>query len=428
LRSAPWPARRETAQAARSYLKQLRAGGGTNIYAALQTALAPAPSPGTLPIVLFLTDGLPTAGNTSEVAIREVATKQNPGERRIFTFGVGADVNTPLLQKIATETRGTASFVLPGENVEAAVAAVFSDLQGPVLTSADLHVKDNAVAAAGGAAPLPRVTGMLPATLPDLYDGDQLVVLGRYAGKQPLEFRLIGDYHGAPRTFTFRFALDRATTANAYVPRLWASRRIAHLVDEIRQMGADPAVAVSSSTTGGTDPKVKELVDEIVGLSTEFGILTEYTAFLAREGTDLSDTEGNTEVAEGNLRERAMKVRSGLAAVNQGFNMKQQQAQVQMNYDNSYMNEKMERVQIMNVQQVSDRAFYRRGERWIDSRVAQSAKALEPDEVIEIGSDAFRALVQRLADNNRAGVLALDGEILLQVDGQVLLIRRPVEN
>ena len=66
------------------------------------------------------------------------------------------------------------------------------------------------------------------------------------------------------------------------MPRLWASRKIAVLIDAVRQMGADPAASVN-------DPKIKELIDEIVRLSTEFGILTEYTAFLAREGTDLHD-------------------------------------------------------------------------------------------------------------------------------------------
>src|SRR6185369_3288875 len=120
------------------------------------------------------------------------------------------------------------------------------------------------------------------AKLPDLFEGEQLVVLGQYTGDDALTFVLDGNFFGKQRRFKFKFTLDKATTENAFVPRLWASRQIASLTDAIRDLGADGA-----ATTAAANPKVKELVDEIVRLSKEFGILTEYTAFFAREGTDL---------------------------------------------------------------------------------------------------------------------------------------------
>jgi Ca-activated chloride channel family protein len=433
---APEPVARtpETLHAARAFLQQTGAGGNTDIHAALTAALRPAPAEDVLPIVLFLTDGLPTAGNTSEVAIRRVATDQNPGERRIFTFGVGADVNTPLLQKIASETRGTATFVLPGEQVEAKVAAVFDDLQGPVLTSAALEAEPSALASAGGPI-VPRVGQLMPATLPDLYSGDQLVVLGRYYGDAPLSFTLAGAVLGQPRTFEFTFPLDNASTRNAFVPRLWASRRIAHLVDEIRQMGADapPAVLTGSAAPGaapsaaGTpaDARVKELVDEIVALSTEFGILTEYTAFLAREGTNLADAEAVEATATDNLKQRAMAMRSGLGAVSQAVNGQTQQRQQALNHSNAFVDQQMERVEITSVQQINDRAFFRRGARWVDSRAVQREGDLQPDRTVVVGTAAFNRLVARLAAENRAGTIALPGEVLLQIDGEIILVQPP---
>ena len=118
----------------------MTARGGTNIHDALLEALRQPPAEGTLPIVLFMTDGLPTVGQTSEAAIRELARKGNPHQRRIFTFGVGVDVNTPLLEKIAYESRATTTFILPGEDVEVKVAAVFKRLRGPVLADPDLAI------------------------------------------------------------------------------------------------------------------------------------------------------------------------------------------------------------------------------------------------------------------------------------------------
>ncbi|MGH7130304.1 MAG: vWA domain-containing protein, partial [Planctomycetaceae bacterium] len=114
-----------TEQAAREYISRITARGGTNLHDALLQSLQPRPAEGTLPLVLFLTDGLPTVGQTSEVAIREVASKSNPHDRRVFTFGVGVDVNTPLLEGIATATRAKATFVLPGDGVEVKVGDVF---------------------------------------------------------------------------------------------------------------------------------------------------------------------------------------------------------------------------------------------------------------------------------------------------------------
>lgn len=406
----------DTEQAARQFLARLRAEGGTNIHEALRQALAAPPTPQTLPLVLFLTDGLPTVGITSEVEIRKVATEHNPHRRRVFTFGVGADVNTPLLQEIARETRATTTFVLPQEGVEVKVAHVFKGLQGPILTDATLSVP---VDLAGP--PRARVADLLPARLPDFFADDQLIVLGRYAGDEPLEFELSGRYLDRERVFRFRFPLDRASRRNAFVPRLWASRRIAELSAAIRRMGADPGAL----TTAATDPRIRELTDEILRLSIQFGVLTEYTAFLAREGTDLSKPDAVRMQATANYQQRAMATRSGYGALNQGLNNEAQMAQKTLNYENTFVDENLDRVSIATIQQLNDRAYFRRGQRWIDSRVLPTADDRGPDRVVEFGSDEYRALVSRLTADHRHGVLALDGELLILVDGQRVLVKGP---
>lgn len=401
----------ENEKAARKYIKGIRATGGTNIHDALLETLRQQPTEETLPIVLFLTDGLPTVGNTSEVAIRNVAMKSNPHKRRIFTFGVGVDVNAPLLEKIAEETRAKATFVLPKEDVEVKVGQVFRRLAGPILAEPELEVRTTK-----GKPAIGRTRDIIPATLPDLYDGDQFVLLGQYVGEDPVTFLLRGNFLGKKKTFKFKFKFNKATTKNSFVPRLWASRKIAELIDAIRQMGADNKVAKN-------DPRVKELVDEIVRLSTEFGILTEYTSFLAKEGTDLSNEVAVREEAQTYMYRRAMKSRSGWGGVNQAYNLSAQKGQSKLNKGNAYYDEQMNRVSIASVQQVNDLAFYRRGNRWVDSRLVNKEKQAEPQRVVQFGSDEFKQLAERLAKDNRQGSVALRGEVMLEVDGESILIR-----
>ena len=402
----------QTMKAAREYIRGIRVRGGTNIRDALVEALKQKPSRGFLPIVLFLTDGLPTVGETSEKAIRELASKANPYERRVFTFGVGVDVNTPLLDKIAAETRGMATFVLPKEDIEVKVGQVARRLVGPVLSSPKLRVMNAETEARG------RVRDLTPAKLPDLFEGDQLVLLGQYTGDDPLGFVIEGDYFGRARTFKFNFSLDKATVKNAFVPRLWASRKIATLVDAVRDLGADTGTIAHAPAN---HPRMKELVDEIVRLSKEFGILTEYTAFLAREGTDLGQPVFVAETARKNFEDRALNTRSGYASVNQEFNNGFQRAQSCVNSRNGFWDAGMNRVEISTVQQVNDRAFYKRGNRWVDSSLVDKTES--PQRVIEIGTPDFRKLAERLAREGRQGCVALNGEILLKVDGQTVLVR-----
>lgn len=402
---------KETENAARAYIEGVTATGGTNIHDALLEALSQEPAEKMLPIVLFLTDGLPTIGQTSEVAIRNLVTKSNPHNRRVFTFGVGLDVNAPLLEKIAADSRAKAEFVLPKEDVEAKIGKVFKRLTGPVLADAELEVL-----AKSGKPAMGRTRDIIPDKLPDLFEGDQLVLLGQYVGKKPVTFRITGNYLGRKRSFKFTFKFDKANVRNGFVSRLWASRKIAELIDAVRQMGAD-------GHADRNDPKVKELVDEIVRLSTEFGILTEYTAFLAREGTDLSDRVEVLSEAAANLERRALRARSGLGAVSQSFNVQSQKSQSTLNMRNTFYDEEMNRVSVTSIQQANDAAYYRRANRWIDSRLLSEEPQVEPKRVIEFGSKEFMDLAMKLAAENRQGSIAFEGEILLLVDGEPVLVR-----
>ena len=247
------PATAENLQAARAFLDGLAADGGTNIAGALDAVLG-ADSPGErLPIVVFVTDGVPTVGEQSPDRIASLAGGRI-GRARIFTVGVGFDVNTYLLDRLAAEGRGSAEYVPPGADIETAMSGLLGKIQHPALVN--LRLAGSPV----------ELTQTYPATLPDLFYGEELVVFGRYRGTASGPVVVTGERNGRTERFTAEAAFPATAAGNDFVPRLWASRRIGDLTRQIRIEGATPA-----------------LIEEVRSLGLRYGILTEYTSYLVQE-------------------------------------------------------------------------------------------------------------------------------------------------
>lgn len=450
----------ETVAEVRAYLAAVKAIGGTNIRDAVVEALRPEPAEGTVPMVLFLTDGLPTIGTRSEPEIRAAARNRNAHGRRLFTFGVGYDVNAPLLTGMASDSRAVAAFVLPDEDVEVKVGGMFRKLGGPVLVEPQL------VATGDGGGGVP-VRDVQPAPLPDLFDGDQLVILGRYVGDAPVALELRGT--SGDKRIVLEHTLDPKTvdTRHPYVPRLWAQRRIAGLIESVRLAGDESAATK------------QELVDEVIRLSLAHGILTEYTAFLAAERPDVmavadptnfggrfvrgggagggggrgrvpapgaggvagapiapppASAEEARQVAGRELASKAVGRRAGKEAVNQDLNLQTLKAD-NIWMANFYLDADMNEVEMAGCQNVADRSLFRRGDRWIDSRILAvaiaaedeeaRAKVFEPVRTIVFGTEAYDELVDRLISERRQALIAIRGDLLLELDGRNVLVRNP---
>ena len=248
----PVPAGREERDAAREFISGLRARGGTAIDRALQKALKSEPSRDRPAFTVFITDGLPTVGETDPRVILKHAGEA-AGDRRIFAFGVGYDVNTRLLDGLCRGTRGTSTYVRPRENLEVALSSFYEKIAYPVMT--DLELDSDGV-------PLRELN---PPELPDLFRGGELRVTGRFTGKGSRSMVLSGRVAGVQENFRFRADLD-GKRGNTFIPRMWAVSRVGYLQEQIRINGAQ-----------------KELVDEIKRLGRKYGILTEYTSFLIVE-------------------------------------------------------------------------------------------------------------------------------------------------
>ena len=239
---------------ARKWVDELEANGGTNISDALDTALAfRGRDEGRNFTVAFFTDGLPTVGVCDPEAILKTTLAKNTANTRIFTFGVGDDVNATLLDRLAYKTRARPTYVRPQEDIEVKVSSLWTKISHPVLTNLKLETLSGV-----------RLSETYPPQLPDLFHGSQLVVLGRYAGKGPSALKLTGFVGKEKKEFVYELTFPEKTGGEKeFVEQLWARRKVGYLLDQIRANG----------------PK-KELVGEVTSLAKRYGITTPYTSFL----------------------------------------------------------------------------------------------------------------------------------------------------
>lgn len=279
-----------TRKAALSYVDDIYAGGGTNINDALTTAMEQLSDRERPTYVLFFTDGLPTVGMTDENAIAASVRKANKVNARIFSFGVGYDVNSRLLDRLSKEQRGTSVFVKPAEDIEVAASQLFRKVSSPVMTDVELSFLGPESHKPGR-----LVTRLYPSELTDLFRGEQLIVVGRYRKSLPITVTLTGKVAGKSRKTELEtnFGNSDETRGNQFVETLWVTRRIGEIIDELDLKGQN-----------------KELVDELVALSLKYGIMTPYTSFLADETMSLRDRDGLTMEAESRSG-RGLSVASG---------------------------------------------------------------------------------------------------------------------
>jgi Ca-activated chloride channel family protein len=239
-------------QEAVEFINDLEATGGTDLNSALLKALGMMESSDRQRTVILVTDGLPTVGVTDTPTILGNLAKANQTKTRVFTFGVGDDVDDQLLLTIATAHRGAEEHVRNNEKIDAKVSAFAAKVSKPVLV--DLKIDF------GGA----RTEEVYPATLPDVFKGSQLIITGRYRGESSDPITLSGEINGRPKTFSYPGKFVAQTDENPFIARLWAKDRVDHLLDQIKLHGEN-----------------NELKDEIIRLSKEFRFATPYTSFLA---------------------------------------------------------------------------------------------------------------------------------------------------
>jgi Ca-activated chloride channel family protein len=338
FREEPADRTADTVAAAATFVDGLVAAGRTNISGAVAKMLAGQARPDRPRIAIFLTDGTPTAGELVPERIVERVKQANTSGTRLFVLGLGHDVNAHLLDKLAEATDGSSEYVEPREEIDAKVAALYDRLSHPVLTN---------VAVDFGTL---RTHAVYPQKLGVLFRGSEIMIAGRYRDGGAHEFSLSGTLSGKLARYVCRADLPRAAGSqrNEFVAPLWAARKIGYLLQEIRLHGEN-----------------QELIAEVVRLSKQFGIVTEYTQFLAAAGGEMTTAAA---VAEAKRQmNRANMLQAGQWAVNQAANDQAlQRRQVAGNEANRFRDSRGKMVAANTVMQQGRRAFYLRDGQWVD--------------------------------------------------------------
>jgi Ca-activated chloride channel family protein len=368
-------------------LAQVRAvvaAGGTNIEAALKAALA-LDTDGRAQAVILVTDGLPTVGEIRTPALLEMVRDQSALERRFFAFGVGYDVDTVLLDTLTHEHRGATAYVQPDERLDAVLTGFHDKLSHAVLSN---------LAIDWGTA---QVYDVAPFELPELFAGEQLILVGRYRQSGDTTITLSGTQSGQQVKKAFSQIRLRQTGGSAFVPRLWATRRIGELLTAIRLYGPD-----------------RELVDEIVALSVRYGIVTPYTSYLVTDDEPLP--LGETGVKETAQREYAAmeaKAAAGGGEVRGEAAVGQSVDQANLAQADQAQSSATDRVRWAGT-----RTFVLDGARWVDTTWDAATMPAEP---VVWGSPAYFALLQDLPD--LAPAFSLGRDVLIVANGQAYDIR-----
>ena len=389
----------ENRRRAIAYIEAFKARGGTNIDEGLRIGLSDLKEPGRLQLVVFLTDGEPTIGRVTTPEILQGVAEKNFLQRRVFVFGVGEDLNAKLLDTLARETRGATQYIRSNENIEVPLSNFYDKIDSPILTDVTLDVRGDVV------------TDLYPRSLPDLFHGDQLEVFGRYLSDGPKTVVVRGKLLGSERVFEYSLPFNGGK--NSFLPKLWASRKVGHLIEQMRLSGES-----------------KEVKDEVVRLSKRYGILTPYTSYLILEEAPALTRRGLpaaplVALRVGEQRERlAQEAADGFDSSSGGSSVafsrdlaelkKGQTANVQGFLDTAINADRV------RVKEVGGRVFYLQRSLWVDSALTSTkVDAQSPRRVKYLSGEYFTLL---RSDPQIGQLLSVGREVTFRWRDQVIMV------
>jgi len=391
------------------FIKNMRATGGTNINEALQDAIAFTEQAQNQCTIVFLTDGKPTVGITDINSIIDNIKAENK-KVRIFTFGAGYDVNTHLLDKISEITQSYSEYIKPEEDIEVKVSSFFDKINYPVLTNLSFTTS------------MVKLYDVYPKEMPDLFKGSQVSILARYKEFGEILIELKGKVGREEKKYEYEIEFPKVSSENDFIAKLWANRKVGYLLDAIRLNGEE-----------------KELVDEIVALSKEFGIVTPYTSYLILEDESVYERMNVTQnqgrvmreryysfaVPEGQRAPEAMRELSAVplsqaSPVPQaGSYMTTQAGKSAVDLSVGIKDLKktdVDKATITRVIKVKDKTFEYRNEKWIDSKYKEGMKILK----IGYMSDAYFTLLDLKPEIK--SYLELGNNLIIEIDGKAIEI------
>ncbi|GAB4269873.1 MAG: VIT domain-containing protein [Candidatus Rifleibacteriota bacterium] len=401
---------KDTREGALDYIKNLEAIGGTNISEALELSIKALneSKTGNPKFILFVTDGKPTAGQTNPDDIQKAIEKLNTKGIRIFTFGVGDNLNAQLIDNLAEENGGVSDYVSEDEDLEVKLSSLFSRLTHPVLTDVSLQFHNV------------EVSQIYPRKIHDVFRDSNILILGRYSKAGQARITLTGNVREEKVKIDFEADFPEVEKENAFVAKIWATRKIGFLLDQIRKNGEN-----------------EELKSEIISLAKRYGILTRYTSFLVIEDkeTDYIDLRRTMIPSEPVMREefkaeserfsldKLKYANEGAAAVDASreMNMLKSAAAPTQSYG-ARQRPVSRSLKMPEIKEVNGKTFYLIDGIWIDSEV----KSAKPDLVVKTWSEKYFKLLE---DSPMLGkYFSLGEKVIVKFDNQIIEVRPDRDN
>ncbi|HEY9068695.1 MAG TPA: VIT domain-containing protein [Candidatus Ozemobacteraceae bacterium] len=254
----------ENRAAAKAFVSSLEAMGGTNIDMALSRAVGLFDGSPSTKAIVFLTDGEPTSGETRFEAIAANMKNRNTAGIRTFTLGVGGNVCTQLLDKLALENRGESICIHENDALEAQLTGFYEKISKPLLV--DLAIDWGGI----------KVSELYPSTIPNIYKGSQVVIVGRYEGSGVASLTLKGMLNGSPQQYPVAASFVKKSDENKFVGRVWAKTKADALIQEMRAYGETP-----------------EKKAEVISLSKTWQFTTSYTSFVSVSHEQIAAVQPN---------------------------------------------------------------------------------------------------------------------------------------
>ena len=391
FKTGPIAATKAARRDADAFLDDLIAVGRTNIGDALKLGLQGETQTGRVRIMLFMTDGAPTAGELVPDAIVKQIPEWNTSDTHVYAMGVGTDVDAHLLDSLAECTDGHSTYISADEEIDAKVASLYNRLSTPVLG----HVQ----VAFGELNP----NAIYPKQIHTLFRNEDFVLMGRYRDGGKHSVTISGDLAGTPHAFTYPFDFPtEAQPQHDYVATLWASRKIGYLLQELRLHGEN-----------------EELITEIVALSKEYGIATEFTSFIADAGGEVNAETAAQEVRK--ISASARRQRGGSWAVAQAKNDGYLQGKMNAAAQSNTYEDRMGEAQTLDkLKQVGRTCYYRNDAgQWVEQ--GQNEKDVKKARVISRFSKEFFELSRR--DSRFARAQAIGDEVVVEVGNELLTVK-----
>lgn len=408
-------------QKAIDFIEDINPIGGTNIEEALDLALSAQQTDRKRPFfVIFMTDGKPTIGETEEDPLLKKVAAINKENVRIFTFGIGTNLNTHLLDKITESTNAYRTYVLPDEDIELKVSDFYSKASSPVLTDIKVEFDKNV-----------RVSDVYDKKLPDLFKGGSISLMGRYKGSGKSTITVSGNINGVRKSFQYAVNLSNENTELDFIPNLWASRAVGYLLDQIRLHGES-----------------EELVTEVTRLAKKHGIITPYTSYLILEDEAISARDRTIDQNNLILRPRALNAPQlsddidfeeeieTISGLNHGAKKKDGKSSIRTSKESQAMNNASNMVDakqgearlaykdnLGNNRNLSDgivniqgRAMYNNNNEWLDANISLNQDKNIKTNRVKFNSEAYYKLME---NQEAVAFLALGKNVRFMMNNEV---------